>query len=145
MKRRMKSASLLFALLLPGIGAAAARAETVHFPSVAVDNVAAGPETSGALYRPEGDGPFPAIVLAHTCAGVLPHTEIWGKRLASWGYVALAPDSFGPRGVSSVCLRGNVVSGNMRVADVAGAMNFLNAQPFVRKNDVGLIGHSHGG
>jgi dienelactone hydrolase len=33
----------------------------------------------------------------------------------------------------------------MRVADVAGAMDWLNAQPFVRKNDIGLIGHSHGG
>ena len=33
----------------------------------------------------------------------------------------------------------------MRVADVAGALDCLNAQPFVRKNDIGLIGHSHGG
>ena len=133
---------LLLLLLLP---VEAASAETVHFRSVPVENVEAGPEISAVLYRPDGDGPFPAIVLAHTCAGVLPHTEIWGKRLASWGYVVVAPDSFGPRGVSSVCLRGNVVSGNMRVADVAGAMDFLNAQPFVRKNDIGLIGHSHGG
>lgn len=33
----------------------------------------------------------------------------------------------------------------MRVADVAGAIDFLNAQPFVRKGEIGLIGHSHGG
>ena len=37
------------------------------------------------------------------------------------------------------------VTGQMRVADVAGALDWLNAQPFVRKNDIGLIGHSHGG
>jgi len=40
---------------------------------------------------------------------------------------------------------GNVVNGNMRVADAAGAIDFLNAQPFVRKGEIGLIGHSHGG
>ena len=41
--------------------------------------------------------------------------------------------------------RGNVVSGNMRVADVAGAIDFLAAQPFVQRERIGLIGHSHGG
>jgi dienelactone hydrolase len=142
----MRALLAILLLLLP-VGRAAA--ETVRFPSVAVGSTPAGPEISGALYRPTstgaGDGPFPAIVLAHTCAGVNAQTEIWGKRLASWGYVVLAPDSFGPRGVSSVCQRGNVVSGGTRVADIAGAMDFLNAQPFVRKNEIGLIGHSHGG
>ena len=69
----------------------------------------------------------------------------WGRLLASWGYVTLAPDSFGPRGEKSVCGRGRAVTGQMRVPDVAGALDWLNAQPFVRKNDIGLIGHSHGG
>ena len=47
---------------------------------------------------------------------------------------------------ASECLReGTIVSGTARVADIAGAMDYLNAQPFVRKNDIGLIGHSHGG
>src|ERR1044072_6539140 len=97
------------------------------------------------MYKPSGAGPFPGIVLAHTCGGVSPHTEVWGKLLASWGYVVVAPDSFAPRGEKSACGRGNVVNGNMRVADVAGAIDFLNAQPFVRKGEIGLIGHSHGG
>jgi dienelactone hydrolase len=117
----------------------------VHFPSVATGSASAGPEISGWLYRPGGAGPFPAIVLAHTCAGVNEHTEMWAKKLVSWGYVVVAPDSFGPRGEKNVCARGGVVSSNMRVADVAGAVDFLHAQPFVRKGQIGLIGHSHGG
>ena len=137
----MRTLLAILLLLLP-FGAVA---ETVRFPSVAVGNAAAGPEISGQLYRPSGEGPFPAIVLAHTCAGVLPHTEIWGKLLASWGYVVLAPDSFGPRGEKTVCGRGSVVTGGMRVPDIAGAMDFLNAQPFVQRGNIGLIGHSHGG
>src|SRR5690242_3895254 len=102
---------LIVVLLLCGSGA---KAQPVHFPSVAVGGAPAGPEITGWLYRPEGSGAFPAIVLAHTCAGVNAHTETWGKRLASWGYVTVAPDSFGPRGLKSVCGRGNAVSGNMR-------------------------------
>jgi dienelactone hydrolase len=133
------------AILLLVLAAGGARAETVHFASVAVGNVSAGPELSGWLDRPKGDGPFPAIVLAHPCNGVSEHTHTWSRLLASWGYVVLAPDSFGPRGERSVCGRGQVVTGQMRVADVAGALGFLNAQPFVRPNDIGLIGHSHGG
>jgi dienelactone hydrolase len=133
------------AILLLFLPVGRAAAEPVHFPSVAVGNVAAGPEIAGWLYRPSGAGPFPAIVLAHTCAGVNEQTEMWAKRLVGWGYVVVAPDSFGPRGEKNVCARGTIVSGNMRVADVAGAVDFLNAQPFVQKGQIGLIGHSHGG
>ena len=135
----------VLAILLLVLAAGAARAETVRFASVAVGNVPAGPELMGWLYRPAGAGPFPAIVLAHPCNGVSEHTNGWGRLLASWGYVTLAPDSFGPRGEKSVCGRGRAVTGQMRVADVAGALDWLNAQPFVRKNEIGLIGHSHGG
>jgi dienelactone hydrolase len=133
--------AIAFALLLAG----SASAQTVRFPSVAVGPSAAGPEITGWLYRPPGAGPFPGIVLGHSCAGFGSHTDIWGKLLASWGYVVVAPDSFGSRGEKSVCGRGNVISGNTRVADVAGAIDFLNTQPFVRRGDIGLIGHSHGG
>ena len=135
--------AIAIALLL--LFAGSASAQTVRFPSVAVGGSAAGPEISGWMYKPSGAGPFPGIVLAHTCGGVSPHTDIWGKLLSSWGYVVVAPDSFAPRGEKSVCGRGNAVNGNMRVADVAGAIDFLNAQPFVRKGEIGLIGHSHGG
>ena len=135
--------AIAIALLL--LFAGSAFAQTVRFPSVAVGTAAAGPEVNGWMYRPSGAGPFPGIVLAHTCNGIGPHTDIWGKLLASWGYVVVAPDSFGPRGEKSVCGRGNVIPGNSRVADVAGAIDFLNAQPFVRKGEIGLIGHSHGG
>ena len=73
------------------------------------------------------------------------HTEAWGKLLSSWGYVVLAPDSFGPRGEKTVCGRGNLINATVRLADIAGALDYLNAQPFVRRGDIGLIGHSHGG
>jgi dienelactone hydrolase len=122
-----------------------ALAEMVRFASVAVGTAPAGPQITGWLHRPSGAGPWPAIVLAHPCNGVTAHTEFWGALIASWGYVVLAPDSFGPRGEKSVCGRGILINGNMRVADVAGAIDYLNAQPFVQRGNIGLIGHSHGG
>src|SRR5215475_2567979 len=132
---------IAFLVLLCG----SASAQSVRFPSVAVGSSPAGPEITGWMYRPSGAGPFPALVLAHPCNGVSEHTSVWGKLLASWGYVVVAPDSFGPRGEKSLCGRGTVINGNMRVADVAGALDFLNTQPFIRRNTFGLIGHSHGG
>jgi dienelactone hydrolase len=134
----------LAGLLLCGLSASA-ETQAVRFPSVAVGPVAAGPELTATLYRLDGWGPMPGIVLAHPCNGVSAHTATWGHLLASWGYVVVAPDSFGPRGEKSVCGRGRVVSGQMRVADVAGAIDWLNGQPFVKRNTIGLIGHSHGG
>jgi len=135
----------LLAILLLVLSAASASAQPVRFPSVAVGPSAAGPEIPGWIYRPAGAGPFPAIILAHTCAGTNPHTEVWGKLLASWGYVVLAPDSFGPRGQKQVCGNGMVVSGNVRVADIAGALKFLATLPEVQPGKIGLLGHSHGG
>jgi dienelactone hydrolase len=141
----MRDMIRLVAIALALLFAGNVSAQNVRFASVAVGASPGGPEIAGWLYRPGGAGPFPAIVLAHTCAGTNDHTDMWGKRLSGWGYVVVAPDSFRPRGERSVCGRGNAVTGNMRVADVAGALDFLNAQPFVRRGDIGLIGHSHGG
>jgi len=135
---------LAFALFL-ALSAGPAAAQSVSFPSVAVGNSAAGPEVKGWVYKPAGPGPFRAIILAHTCSGTNPHTEGWGKLLVSWGYLVLAPDSFGPRGTKAVCTTPAAVTPDMRVSDVAGALDYLASRPDVIKGKVGIIGHSHGG
>jgi dienelactone hydrolase len=55
---------------------------------------------TGKLTKPQGDGPFPAVVLMHGCTGIGKHQEDWAARFASWGYVALQVDSLGPRGLA---------------------------------------------
>ena len=43
-----------------------------------------GPPGSGAaieLFRPDGAGPFPAVVVQHGCNGVAPSRRRWGARL----------------------------------------------------------------
>lgn len=123
----------------------AARAQSVSFPSIATGSAAAGLEITGWIYKPDGAGPFAAVILAHSCSGSGNHTASWGKLLAGWGYLVLAPDSFGPRGESQVCTKPAAVTPNMRVADIAGALDFLATRPDVLPGRIGMIGHSHGG
>ena len=60
----------------------------------------------GLLVVPEGEGPFPAVVLLHGCRGVLPSHRGWAQWLARQGFVALLVDSFLTRNAVSVCARG---------------------------------------
>src|SRR5882672_1491619 len=79
-----------------------AAAQTVSFPSVATTNVTAGPQIKTWLTKPAGEGPFPAVIVLHSCAGVGPHTYAWAKLISGWGYVTLVPDSFGSRDEGAV-------------------------------------------
>ena len=60
----------LLAIAFLVLFAGSASAENVRFPSVTVGNSPAGPEITAWVYKPAGPGPFPAIILAHTCGGV---------------------------------------------------------------------------
>jgi dienelactone hydrolase len=135
----------LLAIAFLVLFAGGASAQSVSFPSIAVGSSAAGPEIRGWIYKPGGAGPFPAVILAHTCAGTSAHTDTWGRLLVSWGYLVLAPDSFGPRGTKAVCTTPRTVTPNMRISDIAGALDYLATRPDVIKGKIGIIGHSHGG
>jgi dienelactone hydrolase len=103
---------------------------------------------TGKLTKPIGDGPFPTVVLLHGCGGISNLRDAqWAKRLASWGYVALQVDSFGPRGLSNVCtdvpLAFSIVP--KRAQDTYDAKSYLSELPFVDRNRIGVMGWSHGG
>src|ERR1051325_571097 len=93
---RIICATLLTAAL-PLVAAAAPAPDPVE---IAADGV----KLKAFLYRPEGNGPFPAVVALHACDG-LPGRRSnlarryrdWGERFAAAGYVALFPDSFSSR------------------------------------------------
>lgn len=97
----------------------------------------------------------PAVVALHGCSG-LPRN----KRQVSWpdgryvkllhqlGVGVLYLDSFGPRGVDSICsekLRQRRVTVENRRLDVHGALAWLAAQPGVDPQRLGVIGWSNGG
>src|SRR5271165_3913944 len=71
--------------------------EAVTFPS------ASGVGIRGYLTKPAGGGPFPAVVLLHSCLGLPANGQAIGAEVAQWGYVSLFVDDFGPRSLKETC------------------------------------------
>ena len=83
--------------------------ESVNFPS-ALRQAGSAVQLSGYLYRPDGPGPFPAVVMLHGCSGLMTRSgkiaanaRFWAEHLRDHGYVALLVDSFTARGIDEVC------------------------------------------
>lgn len=101
---------------------------------------------AGTLYRPDGPGPFAAMVLLHTCAGLGPHVFDWAAWLKAEGYVALVVDSFSPPSrLKNVCGIGSNPSVYEVTADALGALAHLRSLPFVDQDRIGVMGWSYGG
>jgi dienelactone hydrolase len=153
--------------------AAAAEPETVYFKSA--DGTT---ELTGYLFRPQTSGPYPAIVMLHGRAG--PYSAnvnqdctlvargvasacnagslskrhvMWGEYWAARGYLALLPDSFGPRGKAHGFgrfshddpERDDVNELTVRPLDAEGALVYLRTRSDVTPNRIFLQGWSNGG
>lgn len=55
-------------------------------------------EMRGYLVKPQGDGPFPAVVVIHENRGLNPYIEDVARRAAVEGFLAFAPDGLSPVG-----------------------------------------------
>lgn len=104
-----------------------------------------------ALFKPEGAGPFPALVLHHQCGGL--RNERWQNRsMLEWakeavarGYVALLIDTLGPRGAQTVCYGPqNNVTFATGVKDTLQAADHLRKFDFVDKRRIAQAGFSWG-
>ncbi|MGA9007310.1 MAG: dienelactone hydrolase family protein, partial [Xanthobacteraceae bacterium] len=108
-----------------------------------------------SLYRPDGAGPFPAVVALHDCSGLVHHRPItetrhyieWARLLAADGFIVLFPDSFGSRGIGPQCHERNrkVRASRERVSDANAARHWLQAQSYVKLDHVSVLGWSSGG
>lgn len=100
-----------------------------------------------ALFKPAGDGPFPALVLLHQCGGLRNNTSMlnWAKEGVKRGYVVLLLDSLGQRDVAQVCGGPkNDVYFSTGLRDAVRAAAHLRQQPFVDKSRVAFAGFSWG-
>jgi len=153
---------------------AEARAEpaTVYFPSADGRN-----ELVGYLFAPQTQGPHPAVVMLHGRAG--PYSSniseqctlvakglsspcnaaslskrhmAWGEYWAERGYLALLPDSFGPRNKAHGFERfshgepdrDDVNERTVRPLDAEGALKYLQARNDVAPGRIFLQGWSNG-
>jgi carboxymethylenebutenolidase len=154
--------------------AADAPPETVYFPSGDGHT-----ELVGYLFKPQARGPYPAVVMLHgrggpyssnfnvNCGLVARETtgsacnagtlslrhRMWGNYWSSRGYVALLPDSFGPRGkghgfgrfTHDDPARADVNEKTVRPLDAEGALSYLHRRPDIIAKRIMLQGWSNGG
>lgn len=106
------------------------------------------------VQKPDGDGPFPAVVIMHDCSGLGPRSSgspgRWAKLLLERGYVVVIPDSFSTRGFpDGVCTDPSParasVAAPMRVPDAYAALAHARSLPYIDGKRVGIMGGSHGG
>jgi len=161
----------LLATLLP-IAAAAAAPQTVYFPSA--DGRTA---LTSYVFLPSTPGPWPAIVMLHGRGGPYSSNDnadctfvgagttspcnadtlskrhtMWGEYWAARGYLAVLPDSFGPRGKAHGFGRfthddpdrADVNELNVRPLDAEGALAYLRRRSDVVRRQIFLQGWSNG-
>jgi carboxymethylenebutenolidase len=106
-------------------------------------------ETQGYIAVPEGEGPFPAVILIHEWNGLTDRVRQVADALADQGYVALAADLYRGRTGSNRDENMALVQearGNMDavIANLDAAQQFLRNRPDVT-GKIGVMGWCFGG
>jgi dienelactone hydrolase len=107
------------------------------------------------LYKPDGDGPFPAVIALHGCGGLAGHSEPvapryrdWAEQLLKDGKAVLLPDSYGSRDLGPQCRvkerERRVLARRQRVADIMASRQWLLQQPWAVRDRVSLLGWASG-
>src|SRR5215216_1375021 len=139
-------ALVMMILVATGAGAIAAAAEDVEIPHGEL-------KLKAVMFKPEGPGPFPAVVGLHACAGLLNRSgelgaryRDWGERLAAAGFVVLYPDSFASRALGAQCTvrERQARASRERVADANAARRWLQSKDWIKADRVALVGWSSG-
>ena len=132
---------LALAVLLAAASAFAAEGKPVSYKS--------GDETvQGLLYTPAGKGPFPALVVVHEWWGLNDWVKEQASKLADQGYVSLAVDLYRGKVATSPDMAHELMRGvpeDRAKRDLHAAVEFLKAQPNVKKDRIGSIGWCMGG
>ncbi len=102
------------------------------------------------LARPDGEGPFPGLVLIHEAYGLNDDMRRITKQFADEGYAALAVDLFAGRN-RVVCMfrffAGMFLNAldHSGIRDLRAALDYFAAQPFVDAARLGAVGYCLGG
>lgn len=103
----------------------------------------------GYLVQPQGRPPFPAVLVIHENRGLNPYIEDVARRVATEGFLALAPDGLFPAGGYP----GNDDDGRSLQAGLDQAklrVDLLNSARFLKAHDLssgklGAVGFCYGG
>ncbi len=109
----------------------------------------ADPAARGYLAVPEGEGPFPAVILIHEWNGVVDRIRQTADAFAAEGYVALAADLYSGRTGSNreenlALVRETLSDPDRIIANLEAAVRFLEARDDTT-GKVAAIGWCYGG
>ena len=118
-------------------------------------------ECPASLHLPEGEGPWPAVILYPDAGGPRPTFRYMGDRMASLGYATLVPDvhyragryapfqmetAFSdPDERTRLMTLVKSLTAEQSIADAAAFLAFLAARPEVTGERVGTTGYCMGG
>lgn len=107
-----------------------------------------GSKTAGYLARPEGDGPFPGVIVIQEWWGLNDNIKDIAGRFAREGFVAFAPDLYH----GDMTTEPDEAMKMMMALDIPRASHelvkaaeYLAGQPFVKSTGLGAIGFCMGG
>lgn len=98
----------------------------------------------------DGEGPFPAVLQFHGCAGIRdPFQQQWAEVAIAAGYAVLIIDSNSPRGYSrqdglDIVCEGKALLGQERAGDIAAAIGLAQGDSRIDAGQLVLAGWSHG-
>lgn len=105
--------------------------------------------TSGVWSKPEGNGPFPAIIIAESCGGSKPAVdEMWPAFFNSLGYATYTPrilDKFGERYCPNLRFIASNSNRTKMLRILYSALDEMHGKEYVNNNSIGIIGFSLGG
>jgi dienelactone hydrolase len=144
---------LLLAIFGLNFGSATAQSSFIYGRSIGAYSDLEFPSSAGEMglfssksngvFKPEGNGPFPAVVLAHTCGGLQPHITERAKDLIKAGYLVLVLDSYGPRNHTAYCMPSGVLAPRV-YKDSFDALKHLGQMKEVDASRIYLVGLSLG-
>ena len=104
-----------------------------------------GKKIYGELYLPEGNGPFPGVVIGHGLESSVEDTRVYAIALARYGIAAYAFDFIG--GGSAVRSDGDIMEMSVltEAKDMKVVLDGIRALDAVDENNVFLMGLSQGG
>ena len=124
--------------------------------AISTERVEITADMGGYLAKPEGAGPFPAVVVYMEIFGVNSHIRDVVERVAGEGYVAIAPDFFHRTGpgveygyddegfAKGMELLGGLQADEM-ISDAQSTLRYLRGRADVRDDRIGCMGFCIGG
>lgn len=97
---------------------------------------------------PQGKGPFPAVIVIHEEWGLNEWMRSNTDALADKGFAALAIDLYRGKTAKNINQANEMVSGlktDAVIKDIQAAFSFLQDNPKINKDRIGVIGWSSGG